>query len=73
MEADPNLALNPELRSQLPPEILAELVTALDGGLGTIYLVMAGLALLGVGVGLLFPPGSARTHAYTPPPEAGPG
>ena len=73
VEADPNLALNPELRSQLPPEILAELVTALDGGLGTIYLVMAGLALLGVGVGLLFPPGSARTHAYTPPPEAGPG
>ena len=61
---DPNVALNPELRTQAPPEALQGLVSALDGGLGSIYLVMAGLALVGVGVGLLFPGGSARVHAY---------
>jgi hypothetical protein len=69
-ETDPNLALNPELRAGIPPEALGELVNALDGGLGSIYLAMAGLALVGVGVGLLFPKGSAQDHAY---PEADPG
>ncbi len=61
---DPNVALNPELRAGIPPQVLGDLVSALDGGLGTIYLAMAGLALVGLGVGLLFPKGSAQAHAY---------
>ncbi len=63
-DLDPNVALNPVLRAQIPTETLQDLVSALDGGLGIIYLVMAGTAFLGVGVGLLFPGGSARSHAY---------
>ncbi|TFH65004.1 MAG: DHA2 family efflux MFS transporter permease subunit [Gemmatimonadales bacterium] len=61
---DPNVALNPELRAGIPPQVLGELVSALDGGLGAIYLAMALLALVGLGVGLLFPKGSAQAHAY---------
>ncbi len=61
---DPNLAMNPALRSTLPPQALAELVGALEGGLGSIYLIMACLAFLGLAVGLAFPRGSARLHAY---------
>jgi len=67
---DPNVALNPELRAGTPPEVLGELVNALDGGLGSIYLVMAGLAVVGLGVGLLFPRGPAQAHAY-PEPDSG--
>jgi fucose permease len=67
---DPNVALNPELRVGIPKEVLADLVSALDGGLGSIYVAMAGLAMLGVGVGFLFPKGSAQDHAY---PEAASG
>jgi MFS family permease len=66
-EVDPNVALNPELRVGIPPEVLGELVNALDGGLGSIYLVMAGLAVVGLGVGLFFPRGSAQAHAYLEP------
>jgi EmrB/QacA subfamily drug resistance transporter len=61
---DPNVALNPELRATIGPEVLNNLVNALDGGLGSIYLAMAGLAVVGVGVGLLFPRGSAQVHAH---------
>jgi MFS family permease len=49
---DPNVALDPDL------------VHALDGGLGSIYLVMTGMAILGLFVGLLFPKGSAQSHAH---------
>ena len=63
-DVDPNVALNPGLRSSIPPAALADLVAALDGGLGLIYLAMAGLAAVGVGVGILFPKGSAQAHAY---------
>ena len=63
-DADPNTALNPELRAALDPENLSVLVGALDGGLGTIYLVMAGMAVGGLVVALLFPGGSAESHAY---------
>ena len=66
-DIDPNVALNPVLRGGVPEEALADLVMALDGGLGSIYLVMTGLAVLGLGVGLLFPGGSAQAHAYTGP------
>jgi EmrB/QacA subfamily drug resistance transporter len=61
---DPNVALNPELRAQVPPEALAEIVNALEAGLGSIYAVMAVLAVVGVGVGLWFPGGSADAHAH---------
>ncbi len=63
-DVDPNVALNPELRTMIPPESLAQLVTALEGGLGSIYLVMAGLAAIGIAVALHFPGGSARIHAH---------
>jgi EmrB/QacA subfamily drug resistance transporter len=63
-EVDPNIALNPTLRATVPPETLDPLVRALDGGLGTIYLVMAGMALGGLGVAFFFPGGSAESHAY---------
>ncbi len=76
-DLDPNVALNPELRAQASPEALQGLVSALDSGLGSVYLVMAGLALVGVGVAFLFPGGSARTHAYregsSEPEGEGPG
>jgi EmrB/QacA subfamily drug resistance transporter len=62
--ADPNLALNPELRAQVPAASLRPLVEALDTGLNSIYLAMAGMAVLGVLVAVLFPKGSAESHAH---------
>jgi EmrB/QacA subfamily drug resistance transporter len=61
---DPNVALNPELRPSVPPQALQALTAALEAGLGSVYMVMACLALIGLGVGLFFPGGSARAHAY---------
>lgn len=61
---DPNVALNPELRATVPPESLSQLVSALAEGLGSIYMVMAGLGAVGILVALLFPGGSARLHAH---------
>jgi fucose permease len=61
---DPNVALDPELRLQVPPEALQTLVSSLDVGLGSVYVAMAALALVGVGIGLLFPGGPARIHAF---------
>ncbi len=66
-DVDPNVALNPALRGGVPEDVLANLVSALDGGLGSIYLVMTGLAVLGLGVGFRFPGGSAQAHAYNGP------
>ena len=63
-DVDPNVALNPELRAAVPPEALQTLVTALDGGLGNIYLVMAAMAVGGLMVAFFFPGGSAESHAY---------
>ncbi len=62
---DPNIALNPALRGTVPPESVAQVVDAMNGGLHTIYLAMAGLALVGVAVGLFFPGGAAQLHAHT--------
>ncbi len=61
---DPNVALDPTLRAGLAPSSLHALVRALDGALTSIYLVMAVMAALGIGVGLLFPKGSAMDHAH---------
>lgn len=62
---DPNLALNPDTRGQVPQELLANLTDALGGGLGKVYMAMAALAALGIGVAFLFPGGSAQSHAYS--------
>jgi EmrB/QacA subfamily drug resistance transporter len=61
---DPNVALNPVMRTGVSEGVLRNLVSALDGGLGSIYLVMTGLALAGLVVGLMFPGGPAQSHAY---------
>jgi hypothetical protein len=69
---DPNLALNPDTRGQIPRELLASLTDALGGGLGKVYMAMAVLAAIGIGVAFLFPGGSALSHAYSekaPPPS----
>jgi EmrB/QacA subfamily drug resistance transporter len=63
-EVDPNVALNPTLRAAYPAESLDSLVKALDSGLGTIFLVMAAMAMGGLLVSLFFPGGSAQSHAY---------
>jgi len=63
-EVDPNVALNPTLRATFPAESLRSLVEALDSGLGTIFLVMAAMAVGGLLVSLFFPGGSAKSHAY---------
>ncbi|MGD8360801.1 MAG: MDR family MFS transporter [Gemmatimonadota bacterium] len=63
-DVDPNVALNPVLRAAVPPQALQPLVTALDGGLGNIYLVMAAMAVGGLLVAFFFPGGSAESHAY---------
>jgi hypothetical protein len=63
-DVDPNVALNPTVRATYPAEALQALVDALDGGLGTVYLVMAGMAVGGLAVALFFPGGSAESHAY---------
>ena len=61
---DPNVVLQPTLRTALAPETLGRLVHALDGGLNAVYLAMAGMAAVGLAVALGFPRGSALTHAH---------
>jgi len=61
---DANLALNPDLRTQIPPEVLRNLVSALDGGLTTVYLAMAAMAFLALFVAWAFPKGTAEFHAH---------
>jgi MFS family permease len=63
-DMDMNVALDPGSRSQIPAPVLQDLVTTLDGGLKLIYLVMAGMAFLGLFVALRFPKGSAASHAH---------
>ncbi len=72
-EVDPNVALNPALRATFPSELLDPLVRALDGGLGTIYLVMATMAMGGLVVAFFFPRGSAESHAYRAAEGGSPG
>ena len=68
---DPNVALNPALRAGIPREMLQDLVSALDGGLGGVYLAMTGLAVIGIGIALFFPGGSAQSHAFPEETQAG--
>jgi hypothetical protein len=59
-----NAALNPEARMLMPPEVLHSFVIALDRGLTTVYLVVAGMAAIGIFVALIFPKGSVEQHAH---------
>ncbi len=61
---DPNAILSPTQRTELPAETLRGLVSALDGGLHSVYLIMAGMAVVGLVVALFFPAGSAEAHAH---------
>lgn len=73
-DVDPNVALNPTLREASSAEALQPLVDALDSGLGSIYLAMAGMAAAALLVSFFFPGGSAESHAYggpEGPPEGG--
>lgn len=63
-DIDANVALDPDLRAQVPTRVLEDLVSALDGGLNYVYLAMAAMAFLGLFVALQFPKGSAESHAH---------
>jgi len=63
-DIDANVALDPDLRTQVPTRVLEDLVSALDGGLNYVYLAMAAMALVGLFVALRFPKGSAASHAH---------
>jgi hypothetical protein len=59
-----NLGLDPNLRSRLSPETLESFQAALASSLQAVFVVCALLTLLGLGIGLLFPRGSATEHAH---------
>ncbi len=61
---DANTVLSPARRALVPEEALRHVVSALDGGLHAVYLIMAGMALLGLVVALFFPSGGAAEHAH---------
>lgn len=61
---DPNTALDPDLRAQAAPAVLAKLSAALLHGLQGVYLVLAVIGLITIGVALLFPKGSAASLTH---------
>jgi EmrB/QacA subfamily drug resistance transporter len=63
-EVDPNVAMDPVVRATFPAEALQPLVQALNGGLGTIFTVLAALAAAALLVTFFFPGGSAESHAH---------
>ena len=65
--ADPNAALEPALRSQLAPEALQTLTSALLHGLQGVFIALAVLAVVSLGVAFLFPRGSAREQMHREP------
>ncbi|MGH7461667.1 MAG: MFS transporter, partial [Longimicrobiales bacterium] len=65
-----NAALDPDLRGTLSPVQVESLVFGLAGGLHAVFLACAALALLGLGIALLFPGGSATDHAHKEVPLA---
>lgn len=65
--ADPNAVLKPALRSQLAPEALRTLTTALLHGLEAVFAALAVLAVISFGVALLFPRGSAKEQMHREP------
>ncbi|NIP78332.1 MAG: hypothetical protein GWM90_03680 [Gemmatimonadetes bacterium] len=63
-DVDPNVALSPELRDSVPADALASLRESLAAGLHSVYVIMAVIATLGFLIALLFPRGTARSHAH---------
>lgn len=63
-DADPNVALDPDVRRSVPAESLAALQEGLGHGLHAVYIGIALVAVLGLASALLFPKGSARSHAH---------
>lgn len=66
-DADPNAALEPALRSQLAPEALQTLTSALLHGLQGVFIALVVLAAVSLGVAFLFPRGSAREQMHREP------
>lgn len=62
--ADANAALEPALRAKLAPAVLQRLTGALLYGLQGVFVALAGLAVAGLLVALLFPRGSAQSQMY---------
>lgn len=64
-----NAALDIEARRALSAGELGELVSALDASLQKVFLVCLGIAVIGLAVSTLFPPGSAESLAYGAKPD----
>jgi len=62
--ANANAALDPALRSRLSPEALNHLTSALLHGLQAVFIALAALSVISLGVALLFPRGSTRSLTY---------
>lgn len=65
--ADANAALDPALRARLAPATLHHLTAALLHGLQAVFTALAVLAMVGFGVALLFPRGSAQEQMHREP------
>jgi EmrB/QacA subfamily drug resistance transporter len=65
--ADPSALLDPGLRSRLSAPALHHLTSALLHGLKAVFIALAALAVVSLGVALLFPRGSAREQVYREP------
>jgi len=62
--ADANALFDPSLRGRLAPDTLHHLSSALLHGLQAVFIALAVLSALGLGVALLVPRGSAREQMY---------
>jgi hypothetical protein len=65
--ADANALLDPALRSRLSAPALHHLTSALLHGLKAVFLALAALSVVSLGVALLFPRGSAKEQVYREP------
>ncbi|HSH45575.1 MAG TPA: MDR family MFS transporter [Longimicrobiales bacterium] len=66
-DADPNVVLDPALRTAVPAAQMAALREGLGHGLHAVYIGIALVAVLGLLTALRFPRGSARSHAHEEP------
>ncbi|HEX2224840.1 MAG TPA: DHA2 family efflux MFS transporter permease subunit [Thermoanaerobaculia bacterium] len=60
---DANSALDPALRAKLSPDALGQLTTALLSGLQGVFVVLFCIAVVAIGVAVIFPRGSAQSLA----------
>lgn len=61
---DPNLLLRPELRQTLPAEVLPRLIAVLEQGLRRAYLLILGIAILGLLASACIPGGPADEYSW---------